>query len=498
MTNEQSEQPEPIIFEKSRPGRSAVLPPEPDGPGPSLEQAIPDEHLREDGPAVPEVSELDLVRHFTRLSQKNFSIDTNFYPLGSCTMKYNPKINEKAASLPSFKHVHPLQPDETVQGYLKLMYRLGEYLAEISGMDCVSLNPAAGAQGELTGLMLIKKRLQAEGKTDRDLILIPDSAHGTNPASCTLCGFDTAEISSNEQGRVSVENLKDHLSDRVAGLMITNPSTLGLFESEVREICDLIHEAGGYVYMDGANLNAIMGITRPGDFGVDVVHFNLHKTFSTPHGGGGPGSGPVGAKKEFDRFRPVPTVEYDDDTKRYVLNEDRPDSIGKIKGFQGHPGVFLRAYCYIRACGGDGLREVSKRAIVNANYLKERVRDVLPLAYDGHCMHEFVLTGQPLREHDLRTMDVAKRLLDYGIHPPTIYFPLIVKEALMIEPTETESKSTLDRFADVLREIVEEGKENPDRLKNAPHNREIGRPDEVKAACEPVLRWPPSGDTHNT
>ncbi len=489
MNNIEPEPDEPIIFEKSRPGRTAVLPPEPDGPGPSVEDAIPKNHLRNDPPTLPEVSELDLVRHFSRLSQKNFSIDTNFYPLGSCTMKYNPKINEKVASMPSFTNIHPLQPDETTQGYLKLMYHLQEYLAEISGMDCVSLNPAAGAHGELTGLMLIKKRLQAEGKTDRDLVLIPDSAHGTNPASCTLCGFETAEIESSDEGRVSVENLKEHLSDRVAGLMITNPSTLGLFETDIREICDLVHNAGGYVYMDGANLNAIMGLTRPGDFGIDVVHFNLHKTFSTPHGGGGPGSGPVGAKEEFRDFRPVPVVEHDEDRNRYILNDELPKSIGKIKGFQGHPGVFLRAYAYIRAYGGKGLEKVSKRAIINANYLKEKVRDVLPLAYEGHCMHEFVLTGQPLREHDLRTMDVAKRLLDFGIHPPTIYFPLIVKEALMIEPTETESRDTLDRFARVLREIVKEGKEHPDRLKHAPHNREISRPDEVQAAREPVLRW---------
>ncbi len=488
-TSESKDLKEPLIFQRSQPGRTAVTPPELDVPERPLDAYIPDKHLRKDDPSLPEVSELDVVRHFTRLSQQSFSIDTNFYPLGSCTMKYNPKINEKVASMSAFKTLHPSQPDKTVQGTLEVMYKLQEFLAEISGMDCVTLNPAAGAHGELTGLMLIKKRLQSEGKTDRDLILVPDSAHGTNPASCTLCGFDTAEITSNEAGRISIENLKEHLSDRLAGLMVTNPSTLGLFEEDILEICELVHEAGGYVYMDGANMNAIMGITKPADFGVDVVHFNLHKTFSSPHGGGGPGSGPVGARAAFEQFLPVPVVRHDEGTDTYRLSEDISNSIGKIKGYQGHPGVHLRAYSYIRAHGRKGLENVSKRAILNANYLKENVRELLPVAYEGHCMHEFVLTGQPLRDHDLRTMDVAKRLLDYGIHPPTIYFPLIVKEALMIEPPETESRQTMDRFADVLAEIMEEVKESPEMLKNAPFNRYVRRPDEVQAAREPVLRW---------
>ena len=485
---------EPLIFERSQPGRTGVEPPELDVPERPLDEYIPAEHLRNNEPELPEVSELDVVRHFTRLSQETFGIDTNFYPLGSCTMKFNPKINEKAASMPSFNTLHPAQPDETVQGTLEVMHKLQASLAEISGMDCVTLNPAAGAHGELTGLMLIKKRLQHEGKSDRDLMLIPDSAHGTNPASCTLCGFDTAELESGEDGRVSVENLKEHLSDRLAGLMITNPSTLGLFESDIQEICELVHEAGGYVYMDGANMNAIMGITKPGEFGVDVMHFNLHKTFSSPHGGGGPGSGPVGAKEGFADFLPVPVVRHDDEENTYYLDEDLPNSIGKIKGFQGHPAVHLRAYCYIRAHGGDGLENVSRTAILNANYLKEKVQDILPVAYEDRCMHEFVLTGTPLKEHDLRTLDVAKRLLDYGIHPPTIYFPLIVKEALMIEPAETESRQTLDRFASVLEEIMQEAEEFPELLEKAPHNRYVSRPDEVQAARHPVLRWTKEGE----
>ncbi len=482
---------EPLIFERSEPGRTGVLPPDSTVPQGDVEDLVPERHLRDQAPELPEVSELDVVRHFTRLSQKSFSIDTNFYPLGSCSMKYNPKINEKVAGMPSFRHLHPEQPEELTQGMLEVMYQLQSYLAEISGMDAVTLNPAAGAHGELTGLMLIKKKLQLSGEEDRDLILIPDSAHGTNPASCTLCGFDTAEIESNEEGRVGLDSLREHLSDRLAGIMITNPSTLGLFEEDIVEICELIHENGGYVYMDGANLNAILGVTKPADFGVDVVHFNLHKTFSTPHGGGGPGSGPVGVTEEFSELLPVPIVNYDSDRDKYVLDNDRPKSIGKIKGYQGHPAVHLRAYSYIRANGRRGLEEISKHAILNANYLLSRLKDVLPVAYEGPCMHEFVLTGKPLREWDIRTTDVAKRLLDYGIHPPTIYFPLIVKEALMIEPTETESVRTLDRFVEAMEEIVEEAEEQPEVLKNAPHNRYIGRPDEVSAAREPKVRWTP-------
>ncbi len=488
-TTEQEEVKEPLIFERSQPGRTGVDLPDLDVPDRPLDHHLPSDQLRDQEPELPEVSELDVVRHFTRLSQKTFSIDTNFYPLGSCTMKYNPKINEKVASMPSFNTLHPSQPDETVQGILEVMYRLQGALAEVAGMDCVSLNPAAGAHGELTGLMLIKKRLMAEGKSDRDVILIPDSAHGTNPASCTLCGFETAEIESNENGRVSLDNIEEHLDDRLAGLMITNPNTLGLFETDIEEVCKRVHDAGGYVYMDGANMNAIMGVARPGDFGVDVAHINLHKTFSTPHGGGGPGSGPVVAKEAFQDFLPVPVVRYDEEADKYQLSEDVPDSIGKMKGFQGHPAVHLRAYSYILAHGGEGLTNVSKRAILNANYLKEKLSEVLPVAYEGRCMHEFVLTGSPLREHDLRTLDVAKRLLDYDIHPPTIYFPLIVKEALMIEPAETESRQTLDRFARVLTEIVEEAKEHPEKLEEAPVNRSIGRPDEVEAARNPILRW---------
>ncbi|HEY8342003.1 MAG TPA: aminomethyl-transferring glycine dehydrogenase subunit GcvPB [Calditerricola sp.] len=476
----------PLIFERSKPGRVAYSLPEPDVPEASVTACIPAHLLRRVPAELPEVSELDLIRHYTELSRRNHGIDNGFYPLGSCTMKYNPKVNEDVARLPGFAQVHPLQPEETVQGALELMWHLQEYLAEITGMDAVTLQPAAGAHGEWTGLMMIRAYHEARGEK-RTKVLVPDSAHGTNPASATVAGMQTVTIPSDARGLVDLEALKRAADENTAALMLTNPNTLGLFEEDILEIAEIVHDVGGLLYYDGANANAILGIARPGDMGFDVVHLNLHKTFTTPHGGGGPGAGPVGVKKDLIPFLPVPVVVKEGD--RYRLDYDRPQSIGRVKGFYGNFGMLVRAYAYIRTMGPDGLRQVSECAVLNANYLMRRLAPYFDLPYDRHCKHEFVLSGRRQKKLGVRTLDMAKRLLDFGFHPPTIYFPLIVDECLMIEPTETEAKETLDAFADAMIQIAKEAEEHPDLVLNAPHTTVVKRLDEVTAARKPILRW---------
>lgn len=476
-----------LIFEISKEGRKAYSLPPCDVEEKELNSLIPDSLLRDDEIDLPEVSEIDVVRHYTNISNKNYGVDTGFYPLGSCTMKYNPKINEDMAALGGFANLHPYQPEETVQGALELMYQLDRMLAEITGMERVTLQPAAGAHGELTGLMIMKAYHESRGDKKRNKIIVPDSAHGTNPASAAVAGFEIIEIESDKNGAVDLEKLKEVLSDEIAGLMLTNPSTLGLFEQNIKEIADLVHEAGGLLYYDGANANAIMGIVRPGDMGFDVIHLNLHKTFSTPHGGGGPGSGPVGVRKDLVKFLPVPMIEKKDD--RFVLDYDRPDSIGKVKSFYGHFGVAIKAYAYILSMGAAGLKEVSQKAVLNANYIMNKLKKHYYLPIDQVCKHEFVLGGLKEDENHISTLDIAKRLLDYGYHPPTVYFPLIVSEAIMIEPTETESIETLDGFIDTMIKIAQEAKENPEMLKTAPHNTPVRRIDEAKAARNLVLKW---------
>ena len=477
---------EPLIFEKSRKGRRGCSLPECDVGRESVEKLIPANYLRQGGLGLPQVSEPDVVRHFTRLSQQNMGVDTNFYPLGSCTMKYNPKINEDIANLPGFTRIHPYQPQASVQGTLQLLYEMEKLLCEISGMDRVSLQPAAGAHGELASLIMIKAYYK-DKKEERDTVLIPDSAHGTNPASSHLCGFRMIEIKSNEDGVMDLDDLKDKMSERVAVLMLTIPNTLGLFARNILEVSRIIHDKEGFLYLDGANLNALLGIVKPSDLEIDIMHFNLHKTFSTPHGGGGPGSGPVGVKKKLAAYLPVPTVEKD--KKGYYLDYDRARSIGKVRSFYGNIEVIIKAYCYLRSLGKEGLKKISHNAVLNANYLMKRLKKYFYLPYDQPCMHEFVLSAEDQKMKDVRTLDIAKRLLDFGFHPPTIYFPLIVKEALMIEPTETESKETLDEFVSSMIQIKKEIEEDPSLLKEAPHNLSIGRLDEVKAAKELKLRW---------
>ena len=479
----------PLIFEMSKSGRKAYSLPHCDVPQLALEEMVPRECLREEDARLPEVSEVDVVRHFTRLSQLNYGVDSGFYPLGSCTMKYNPKVNEEVAALAGFTQVHPLQPAETVQGCLEILYRMDRLLSEITGMDRFSLQPAAGAHGEMTGLMIIKAYHQHRGDIRRNKIIVPDSAHGTNPASAAMVGFDVVEVKSNDRGEVDLEALKAVVDDTTAGLMLTNPNTLGLFEGNILEIANIIHKAGGLLYYDGANMNAILGIARPGDMGFDVVHLNLHKTFSTPHGGGGPGSGPVGVKEELEPFLPVPMVGFKDG--RYYLDYDRPLSIGRVKSFYGNFGVVVKAYAYIMSMGAEGLKKVSESAVLNANYLMERLKEHYLVPYNRRCMHEFVISAQRQKEKGVSALDIAKRLMDFGFHPPTMYFPLIVKEALMIEPTETESKETLDAFADALIEIAREVEEQPEKVKGAPHTTPVRRLDEVRAARNPVLRWKP-------
>ncbi|KMY42755.1 aminomethyl-transferring glycine dehydrogenase subunit GcvPB [Peribacillus loiseleuriae] len=475
-----------LIFEISRPGRIGSSLPESDVESVDIQNKLP-KHLIRDVPAeLPEVSELQLVRHYTALSNKNHGIDNGFYPLGSCTMKYNPKINEDVARLEGFSRIHPYQPVETVQGALEVLYELQEELAVITGMDAVTLQPSAGAQGEWTGLMMVKAYHAQKGET-RKQVLVPDSAHGTNPASATVAGFETITIPSNENGLVNLEELKKHVGPDTAALMLTNPNTLGLFEKEIVEIAQVVHEAGGLLYYDGANANAILGKTTPGQMGFDIVHLNLHKTFTTPHGGGGPGAGPVGVKEKLIPFLPVPRVEKDGGN--YVLNSNHPLSIGRVKGYYGNFGILLRAYTYIRTMGPEGLRQVSESAVLHANYLRKRLEPYFEAPYAQICKHEFVLSGSRQKKLGVRTLDMAKRLLDFGYHPPTIYFPLNVEECLMIEPTETESKETLDAFADVMIQISKEVEENPGIVLEAPHSTVIGRLDEVQAARQPILRY---------
>ena len=479
---------EPLIFEISKPGRKAYSLPELDVPVKSVDSLLPEQHLRERPAELPEVSEVDVVRHFTRLSQLNFGVDIGFYPLGSCTMKYNPKINEEAASLPGFNDIHPYVPEDLAQGCLELMYDLQYYLAEIAGMEHVSLQPAAGAHGELTGILIIRAYHRSRNDHKRTKILVPDSAHGTNPASAALGGFTVVEIPSDERGGVSIEHLDKAMDDTVAGLMLTNPNTLGLFDENIEKIEEIVHSRGGLLYYDGANANAILGISRPGDMGFDVLHFNLHKTFSTPHGGGGPGSGPVAVKEFLEPFLPVPTVTFDG--QKYNLYYDRPQSIGRMKSFYGNFLVMVKAYAYIRALGPDGLRRASEDAVLNANYIMRKILEYYDLPYDRHCKHEFVVSPSRIKkETGVRTLDISKRLLDYGFHPPTNYFPLIVDEALMIEPTETESKETLDAFCEALIAIAKEAYENSEVVKSAPHTTVVGRLDDAAAARNPNVRW---------
>ena len=469
---------EPLIFEISSPGRKAYTLPELDVP----QSELPRGYVRDDL-SLPEVSELDFVRHYTHLSQMNYSIDTVFYPLGSCTMKYNPKVNERAAAIEGLTHVHPLQPEATVQGSLQLMYELQEMLAEISGFAAVSLQPAAGAHGEFAGVLIMRAYHESRGDSKRTKVLIPDSAHGTNPASTAMSGYTMIELPSDERGNVDLEALKRECDDTVVGLMLTNPNTLGLFEEQVLEVCETIHKCGGLVYGDGANLNAMMGIAKPGDLGMDVLHFNLHKTFTTPHGGGGPGCGPVGVTAELAPFLPGPIAAKDRDGYRQYVPEQ---SIGRMKAFYGNYGMFIRAYTYIRMMGADGLRAASENAVLNANYLKALVSPHYKLAVERTCMHEFVVHGD-IAGTDVIALDVSKRLIDYGHHPPTNYFPLIVHDALMIEPTETESKQTLDDFAEALVKIKQEAQEEPELLHEAPHITPVYRLDEAAAARKPVL-----------
>ncbi len=470
---------EPLVFELSSPGRRAFSLPQLDVP---LAEE-PEDYLRAEL-ELPEISELDLVRHYTRLSQLNFAIDTNFYPLGSCTMKYNPKVNEKTAALDGFSGAHPLQPETGIQGSLELMYRLQEALKEIAGFAAVSLQPAAGAQGELAGVLMIRAYHLARGDTKRRIMLIPDSAHGTNPASCAMAGFQVMEVPSDDRGNIDLESLKTLCSQEVAGLMLTNPNTLGLFEEHVAEVCNTVHACGGLMYGDGANLNALLGVARPGHLGIDVMHFNLHKTFSTPHGGGGPGSGPVGASPALADFLPGPVaVQAGADYQLHMPAR----SIGRLKAFHGNFGMFVRAYTYIRMMGAAGLRAVAQSAVLNANYLQARLMPTYRVPYGERlCMHEFVVHGD-IAGTDVRALDVAKRLIDYGFHPPTNYFPLIVHDALMIEPTETESRETLDAFADAMLAIHREALEQPELLHTAPHSAPLKRLDEVQAARKPVL-----------
>jgi len=441
---------------------------------------------RQNDSSLPEVSEPDIMRHFVNLSVLNHHVDKNFYPLGSCTMKYNPKINEETARSAGFAGIHPLQPYQTVQGALQLMYELGEHLKGIVNLPAITLQPAAGAQGEFTAISIFKAYYSKKQEARR-YILVPDSAHGTNPASVNFSGFKPLTLPSNERGLVDVEKLTELMTSEVAGLMLTNPNTLGLFEKNVKEITDIVHGKGGLVYLDGANLNALLGITRPGDLGFDAIHFNLHKTFSTPHGGGGPGAGPVAVTELLAPFLPIPVIEKKNEA--YYYDYDRPHTIGKVQTYFGNFLVMVKAYTFLRMIGQDGLRPIAKSAILNANYVIQSLKNHYYLPYPDYCMHEGVLSGKKLKESGLRTLDVAKRLLDYGLHAPTVYFPLIVSEALMIEPTDSESKETLDAFIETMKRILKEAQENPDLLRNAPHTTPVRRLDEVKAIKELKIRW---------
>jgi glycine dehydrogenase subunit 2 len=472
----------PLLFERSQSGRRAGRVPDYGLPKAELPQELRRSRL----PRLPELAEPELVRHITALADRTFGIDTGFYPLGSCTMKHNPRVNERVGRLPGFRDLHPLQEDEGAQGALELMWRLQEMLAEIAGLPAVTLQPAAGSQGELTGLMLMRAYFDDRGE-DRDTIITPDTAHGTNPASVTMAGYKLEKVETDARGNLDLENLRTKVNERTAGLMLTNPSTLGLFDEGIEQVARIFHDAGALLYYDGANLNAVVGISRPGDMGFDIVHYNLHKTFSQPHGGGGPGGGPVAVRESIEPFLPAPRVVRDVDT--YRLDFDVAKSIGRVRGFAGPFGVFVRSYAFMRAYG-PGLKEMSEVAVLNANYVLAGLRDVYELPYDRHCMHEFVLSARGLkREHGVSALDVAKRLMDYGIHPPTIYFPLVVPEALMVEPTETEPKERLDHFVEAMKRIAEEAASSPGVLHEAPHARPVRRLDEVRAAKQPVVRY---------
>ncbi|MDP4125886.1 MAG: aminomethyl-transferring glycine dehydrogenase subunit GcvPB [Bacillota bacterium] len=479
---------EPLSFDLSANGRSAVSLPSCDVPEVAVDTLIPNDLLRQQEPSLPELSEVDVVRHFTHLSTFNHGVDTGFYPLGSCTMKYNPKVNEMLARLSGFTALHPYQPESLTQGALQLMAEVQEDLCELAGMDGFTLQPAAGAHGEMTGILIIKAYHDHRQDTKRKKVIVPDSAHGTNPATAAMAGYEIIQIPSNDRGGVDLEALKKVLNDEVAALMLTNPNTVGLFDENILEITKLVHDAGGLLYYDGANTNAVMGIARPGDMGFDVVHLNLHKTFATPHGGGGPGSGPVGVKEFLMPFLPKPMVVRKEDGT-FTLQEDMPLSIGRVRSFYANFSVVVKAYAYIRSLGGEGLKAASENAVLNANYLMSILKEHFFLPFDRVCKHEFIITPKNLKATGVHTLDIAKRLLDYGYHPPTIYFPIIVDEAMMIEPTETESIETLDEFAQVLIKIAEEARNNSDIVKNAPHTTLVTRLDEVGAVRKPNLRW---------
>ncbi len=477
---------EPLLSEISRPGRVGHHLPTAGVPTEGIEE-LPDDLLR-DGLDLPEVSENEVVRHFVHLSAMNYGVDTGFYPLGSCTMKYNPKISEEIARFPGFSAIHPYQPEESAQGALRLMYELQEALGEISGLPAVSLQPAAGAHGELTGVMMIRAYHHGHGNAHRTRLLIPDSAHGTNPATATMCGYSTVPVHSDSRGNVDVEALKSAIDDHTAGMMLTMPNTLGLFDENMAAISEIVHGAGALLYGDGANLNALLGVAKPGDLGFDVMHINLHKTFATPHGGGGPGAGVVAARDFLGDYLPVPVAARRSDGS-YGLDYNLPHTIGRVRSFYGSFGVLVRAYAYIRALGAEGLRKVGENAIINANYLRVRLMQAYDLPYSRSCMHEFVLSAKRQKALGVRTLDIAKRLIDRGFHPPTVYFPLIVEEAMMVEPTETETKETLDSFAEALLQISREVEESPDVVKSAPITTVVGRLDEVTAARQPRLHW---------
>jgi glycine dehydrogenase subunit 2 len=486
------------IYERSKPGRRAFVAPALDVPEAPVHELLPAALMRPEPARLPEVSEPEIVRHYNRLSRRNFDLDTGFYPLGSCTMKHNPKLHERVAALPGHAKLHPLQHPSRAQGALELMWRLQDALAEIAGLPYVSLQPSAGSHGELTGVLLTRAYHEDRGE-HRTKVLTPDTAHGTNPATVTMAGYEVVKVGTDQHGNVDLDDLRSKTTDEVACLMLTNPSTLGLFEPAIAEIAQIMHEVGATLYYDGANLNAIMGICRPGDMGFDIVHFNLHKSFTQPHGGGGPGAGPIAVSERIEPFLPRPQVvrrasSGNGSEPYYELDFERPKSIGRLRGFQGNYGVFVRSYAYILSLGAAGLREVSEVAVLNANYLlarlkREGVLEYLPAAYDRVCMHEFALSGAPMkRELGIRTLDLAKRLLDHGVHPPTVYFPLLVDEALLIEPTETETKETLDRFAEIVAEILREAREDPEIARNAPYTTPVRRLDEAAAARRPVVR----------
>ncbi len=486
------------IYERSRSGRRAFVAPELDVPEVPVSELLPSHLIRSEPPALPEVSEPEIVRHYNNLSKKNFDLDSGFYPLGSCTMKHNPKVNERVAALPGHARLHPLQDPRYAQGALELMWRLQQQLSEISGLPHVSLQPSAGSHGELAGLLLTRAYHEDRGET-RTKVLTPDTAHGTNPASVTMAGYEVVKVGTAPDGGVDLDDLRAKAGDDVACLMLTNPNTLGLFDSNIEEIASIVHDAGATLYYDGANLNAVMGISRPGDMGFDIVHFNLHKSFTQPHGGGGPGAGPIAVSERIEPYLPRPQVVRREGSNGggeayFDLDHDRPKSIGRLRGFQGNFGVFVRSYAYICSIGGDGLRDVSETAVLNANYLRARlaeegIAEYLPIAFDRLCMHEFVLSGRGAKEKlGIKTLDIAKRLLDHRMHPPTVYFPLLVDEALMIEPTETETKETLDAFADALRSILDEAAEDPEIARNAPYSTPVRRLDEARAAKNPVVR----------